>query len=251
MRVGLAAVLLALALCRAALAAGPAADERGAVARVIDGATFELADGRTVRLAALDLPPPERHRALAEAARGALAALVEGRAVWLAARGAATDRYGRLVAHATDANGRWLQAELVARGLARVVIAADDRAPLGALLAREAEAREARRGLWALPQYRILGADDAARFLDTFQLVEGEVRDVARKGGRVFLNFGADWRSDFTVLVPAAARRRFEALDLDLAALQGRMVRVRGWIEWYNGPLIEISRPEEIEVIER
>lgn len=251
MRIGLAAILLAAILSLPAFAAGPAADEHGAVARVIDGATFALADGRTVRLAALDLPPPERHRALAEAARGTLAALVERREVGLAARGAGTDRYGRLVAHAIDADGRWIQAELVAKGLARVAIAADDRAPLGTLLAREAEAREARRGLWALPQYRVLSADEAARFLDTMQLVEGEVRGVARNGGRVFLNFGADWRSDFTVLVPAAARRRFAGHGLDLEALQGQMVRVRGWIEWYNGPLIEIARPEQIEVIER
>lgn len=251
MRAGLAAAVLAAALCRAALAAGPTADQHGAVARVIDGATFALADGRTVRLAALDLPPPERHRALAEAARGTLAALVERREVGLAASGAGTDRYGRLVAHVVAPQGRWVQAEMVAKGLARVAIAAEDDAPLGLLLAREAEARQARRGLWALPQYRVLRADEAARFLDTMQLVEGEVRGVARNGGRVFLNFGADWRSDFTVLVPAAARRRFAGRGLDLEALQGQMVRVRGWIEWYNGPLIEIARPEQIEVIER
>jgi hypothetical protein len=29
------------------------------------------------------------------------------------------------------------------------------------------------------------------------------------------------------------------------------MVRVRGWIKSYNGPLIEMAQPEQIEVLER
>ena len=39
-----------------------------------------------------------------------------------------------------------------------------------------------------------------------------------------------------------------EAAGLDLMSLPGRRIRVRGWVEWWNGPMIEISHPQEIEV---
>jgi hypothetical protein len=68
--------------------------------------------------------------------------------------------------------------------------------------------------------------------------------------GRVYLNFGADWKSDFTVTLAPAVRRVFEAEGIDPLVYDGKRVRVRGWIESYNGPMIEASHPEQIEVIE-
>ncbi len=35
--------------------------------------------------------------------------------------------------------------------------------------------------------------------------------------------------------------------DIDLLH---RLVRVRGWVKRFNGPLIEVTHPEQIEVIE-
>jgi micrococcal nuclease len=257
------AVLLAVAAGPAlavALPAGPEAGDRVRVAAVLDGATFALADGRTVRLAALDVPRPSgepspaaasrRDRAAAEA-RDALAGLVAGHEVALTAASRPVDRYGRMLAHVVDAQGRWVQAEMVTRGLARVTVFADERTGLAALLALEAEARAARRGIWALPEYRVVSAEQALRHVDTFQLVEGRVLNVEQKGGRTYLNFGADWRTDFTVLVPAAIRRQLVAGGLDPSRYEGKMVRVRGWIKSRNGPLLELVQPEQIEVLER
>ena len=67
--------------------------------------------------------------------------------------------------------------------------------------------------------------------------------------GRAYLNFGPDWRSDFTVSAASAARRLFERDGHDLIALEGRIIRVRGWIKWWNGPMIELTHPEQIEVL--
>ena len=120
---------------------------------------------------------------------------------------------------------------------------------LAALLALEAEARGARRGLWALPEFRVITSNEAIRHLDSFQLVQGRVRNVDRKAGRTFVNFGEDWRSDFTVEIAARLRRHLAAVGLDPADYQGKMVRVRGWIKSRNGPLIELVQPEQIEVI--
>lgn len=233
--------------------------DRGRVASVIDGSTFALADGRTIRLAALDVPRPAgagervggRRQAIAVSAHEALSALLGGGEVALAPVGRGVDRYGRLVAQVADAQGRWVQAEMVARGFARVTIFADEGAGLRPLLGLEAEARGARRGLWALPEFRVIGTDEAARHLDSFQLVEGRVRAVERKSGRTFLNFGDDWRNDFTVSISAKVRRQLATGGLDPAGCEGKMVRVRGWIRSRNGPLIELVQPEQIEVIAR
>ena len=247
-----------------ALAVGlPPGPDTGApirVADIVDGATLILADGRTVRLAGLDVPRPAGERRPASGGRGdlvaaqakeALAALVAGHDVGLTVAARPVDRYGHTMAHVVDPQGRWVQAEMVTRGLARVAIFADERTGLAELLALEAAAREARRGIWALPEYRIVDAEQALRHLDTFQIVEGRIRTVERKGGRTYLNFGADWRSDFTVLVPAPIRRQLAAAGLDLSRHEGRMVRVRGWIKSRNGPMIELAQPEQIEVLER
>jgi hypothetical protein len=62
---------------------------------------------------------------------------------------------------------------------------------------------------------------------------------VGEGGGRIYLNFADDWRSDFTISieqdVPALA-----AAGIDLKGLAGKPVRVRGWIEWRNGPILPL-----------
>jgi micrococcal nuclease len=208
-----------------------------AVLEVTDATTLRLESG-PARLAALHVPH-------AEPARRALAALVDGRR--LDALGTpARDRHGRLLAQFARDDGLWLQGELVRRGLAMVWTRADARERAAELLAIEAEARAAGRGLWA---------DRPVRTAETvrpnrFAVVEGTVAETARVRGRVYVNFGADWRTDLTVAIAAADLPAFKAAGLDPLKLKGRRVRVRGWLEDYNGPYLEADHPEMIEVLD-
>ena len=118
-----------------------------------------------------------------------------------------------------------------------------------ALRVPAAAARAARRGIWAHPFYAVRTAAEAARHIGGFELVEGRVREVAIVRGRAYLNFGADWREDFTVTLAPAERRRFEAEGFAPELYRWRLVRVRGWLKSYNGPMIEATHPEQIEVI--
>jgi hypothetical protein len=77
----------------------------------------------------------------------------------------------------------------------------------------------------------------------------GRVRETAEVRGRIFLNFGEDWREDFTVMIAPKRTDSFEDAGMDLLGLKGRWIRVRGWIESYNGPMIEATHPEQIEVM--
>jgi micrococcal nuclease len=64
----------------------------------------------------------------------------------------------------------------------------------------------------------------------------------------IYLNFGTDWRTDFTVRVRHAALAG--ALGgIDLEGLAGRTVEVRGVVLEAGGPLIELSHPEQLQVL--
>jgi endonuclease YncB( thermonuclease family) len=221
-------------------------------AQIIDGDTIGLSDGRVVRLAGIMAPkPPWAPEPLATAATRILARLVGERTLGLAPTGAGIDRHGRVLAHVFDRDGSWLQAELVRRGAVRVDTLPDGRERAGELLRLEAEARAARRGVWASRAFAVRDPETARRYLDRFELVEGRVLKASTVAGRVYLNFGPDWRDDFTVAVPRENRPTFSAAGLDLRALQGKIIRVRGWIQWRDGPLIEAIHPEQIEVLEQ
>ena len=46
-----------------------------------------------------------------------------------------------------------------------------------------------------------------------------------------------------------AALRRFAADEFDIESLAGLRIRVRGWIKSFNGPMIDATHPEQIEVL--
>lgn len=43
--------------------------------------------------------------------------------------------------------------------------------------------------------------------------------------------------------------RRFRTAKLDVKSLAGKRIRVRGWVELYNGPEMEIASPAAIETL--
>ena len=224
----------------------------GVVAAASDGDTLQLTDGRVLRLAAI--MAPKGAEPLADAARGALAQAI-GRSLLLEFGPRRTDRHGRLLAQvwlaAADGTKEvWLQEMLLTQGLARVASTDETRALVPALLSREAQARDSRRGLWADASYRVRTPADAGDALDSFQIVEGRVlaAALARSGG--YLNFGADYKTDFTLSFNREALQRLQESGIVFKSLQGVRLRARGWLRSFNGPLIDITHPEQIEVLE-
>ncbi len=193
--------------------------------------------------------PPDHPWPLAAQAADALATLAQGATIRIEPTPQGSDRYGRLLGQAFLADGRWLQGELLRAGLARVVTTTDSRARAPEMLAIEAVARAAHRGLWSSPVYAIRSPIEVHDQAGDFAVVEGAVVEARRVKNRIYLNFGADWRTDFTVTIDTANLPLFESVGLDPLALAGQRVRVRGWVERYNGPTIEATHPEQIEVL--
>ena len=162
----------------------------------------------------------------------------------------ARDRYGRLTAQ-IFAKGEWVQGRLLRQGL---VVADPDTvsAPCAPAMAEaEAAARTAHTGHWSDGGFAVRAPEDLDNRAGTFQIVEGAVVTAAIVNGRAYLNFGADYKKDFTVTVAPADMKAFRTAKVDLKKLAGHRVRVRGWIELFNGPEIELSQPAALEILDR
>jgi nuclease-like protein len=181
-----------------------------------------------------------------------MSTLTHARGVTLAVVPPKEDRYGRLRAQIfldDQSDDAWLQAAMLKRGLARVEIAPDRRECARDLMAIEAQARAARYGIWSNPAYAVRTPGNLWRDGGTFQIVEGKVLTATLKDGRAYLDFGPNFRTDFTVTISPADMKAFKTAGVDPRDYAGKSVRVRGWVENHNGPEIAVAVPEDIEVI--
>ena len=234
----------------------------GKVRAITDGRSFTLEDGREIRLAGIEvplLPGPGDLGTGAKAglaARAALESIIAGQNVELRQKDVA-DPYGRMPALVYVTQGMSLESvahELLAKGFARVSAHVGERPCADELLARERAARQAKLGLWGEPYYVIVAAESGAELVagrGHFMLAEGKVWSVRESGGTIYVNFGRQWSQALTVTILKRNERMFAAAGIEPKRLENRRIRVRGWVEERNGPRIEATRPEQIEIAER
>ncbi len=225
------------------------------VASVVDGDTVVLDDGRQVRLVGIQAPKLALGRAgfedwpLASESKAHLEALSLGKRVTLRLPTTAADRHGRVLAHLVTVAGIWLQGEMLSSGMARVYTFNDNRLLAAEMLDREAAARNRAAGLWGLEFYKLRTPWTVRHDINTFQVIEGRVVDVATVGKWTYINFGKNWRTDFTARFDRKAAKLFDHAGLDAPALKGQRVRVRGWVHQRNGAMVDITHPEQVEVL--
>jgi micrococcal nuclease len=236
-------------------------DDGGAslVTEIRGGDTLILEDGRSVRLFGALLPRRGGDIETASQARDAaekqIAELALGKVVQLQLGAARRDRYGRIMAQVFVGQGEeriWLQEKLIANGLVRVMSSKENRLCILGLLAAEKAARDGRLGNWASGLFSVKPAaseDLLAGLAQSFEIIEGRVENVAEVKGRVYLNFGRNWRRDFTATMSGDAVKLFPGEAGALSKLKGQLVRVRGWLENMNGPSISITHPEQLELL--
>jgi endonuclease YncB( thermonuclease family) len=143
--------------CLAAAPAPPKEARRAQVARAVDGDTLEFTDGTKARLIGINTPesvdPRRPVQAYGKEAAAYTRKLTEGKEVQYVLGRTPRDKYGRLLAWVWLSDGTFLNALLVRDGYAQVYTFADNPDHADLLLACQREAREANRGLWALPEY--------------------------------------------------------------------------------------------------
>jgi endonuclease YncB( thermonuclease family) len=233
-----------------------------AVVRVIDAETVLLDDHQEIRLIGAlaprspDLSPRAQPWRPEEAATDALRALVLGRSVSLATSGRLVDRYGRRLAHVFVEQGGervWVQGEMLVAGHARAYGLPGSYACMPEMLAHERVARQAGSALWGNVAYAVRSARrtrELMRRRNSYEIVVGTIAKVAVMKARTFINFGADWRRDFTAGIEGRVLRANPELAKTLSSLEGKRVEVRGWIQYRNGPYIDIEDPSQIAPVD-
>jgi hypothetical protein len=202
------------------------------------------------RLALLDPPRPTEQAAWQQALKALLTDHPQ-----MVLRAMAPDRWDRKAGQIyRQSDGLWLQRAMVLQGVAVVRAVPDDDhsspSTLKALLAAEEQARTARRGLWAHARQVEPATPNLSTNDGHLHLVQGTIHSVSEVRSVWYLNFGADWRKDFTVRLDRTQKAAWDQAGLPaLDSLSGHEVRVRGWIRWANGPLIDLYSPFMMEFL--
>lgn len=132
----------------------PVSDEavKVKVTRVVDGDTFEIDDGRKVRMIGINTPESVDPRRAVEyygkEASRYTKSLMEGKEVFLLEGTTPEDRYGRILGWVWLSDGTFVNGDLIYQGYAQVYTFADNPEHANYLLTLQRDAREAGRGLW-------------------------------------------------------------------------------------------------------
>ena len=236
--------------------------------QIINALTIRLNDDRIIQLSGIEIPDltPYDAGAIALQAQEELKRLLPNRKIRLyLTKGSDKGRVNRMGyelaqvelpprVHTGDQSSEhiWLQGYLLLNGLARA--RPNERNPemVAQMYALEEKARQAGVGMWnaeQYPQYKILDPLNDTIPLNDFAIVEGIVKSVATVRNTTYLNFGQNWRDDFTIAIDGNLRREFSKTGQNLLSLQGQRVRVRGWAEDYNGPFIRLEDLSLIELL--
>lgn len=236
------------ALERVTAPATGADEEAVAVEKVIDGDTIVIQGGERVRLLGVDAP--EQGEPFYDQARDFQEKVVLGSRVRVVScKEEPRDSYGRTLAFVGKGNVD-VGEELLRHGLARTLFLG----PCGREAAStyrkvEREAFRTSRGLWSLQDPRRVSHDEAARYIGCMMTVTGKVLKV-HEGPKAFhLNFGPDYRTDFTIVI---FRKDLPRLIREgLAPVTGyrqRSVEVTGLIKDFNGPEIVVESADQLIV---
>jgi len=231
------------------------------VAHIIDGDTFVTKSGEHIRLVGINTPEKARGEGkskrpaepYAHQARTALSALLKNQTVTLKLGKKKKDKYKRWLAD-VYVNNVWINGKMIEQGAAHVYSFPDTvTANTHKLLALEDAARAQNQGLWALSRYQLHNANTmqgvSKKLVGHFHLVEGKIATVADVKNRLYLNFGDNWRTDFTAEIRPQDRKKFTAAGISKSNLIGKTVLVRGIIKPVNGMMITLTHPEQIKVI--
>jgi micrococcal nuclease len=222
------------------------------LAGAIDAETMRLDDGRLIRPAGIHISGDLGLDGIVAAMRS----MAGGSQVWLFGVATDPDRKGRISAQLVfsdqqDRPARWLQGELLTSGRAVYFPSTGLPEPLARMmLEREATARRNGRGVWAEPANQVLSAGAPASIQPGFHLVEGRVVSIGESRHSLFLNFGPDYRKDFTVVVQRSDRDGFNGGLQAVKALKGRQIRVRGYVFQRGGPAIRAMHQQVLEILD-
>lgn len=164
---------------------------------------------------------------------------------------AGRDRMGNQLAQAVinTTPPQWVQGVMIGSGLAWEDSTPASRSMAKDLLAIEDKARATAQGFWAAPGMAVRKADAIGTARDEFMIITGTAVDTTDKKLVFFANYGDDWKTDFTIRLSKENLRDNFPPGFHIGLLKDKPIRIRGWVTETNGPMIELTHPEQLEFL--
>jgi len=105
------------------------------------------------------------------------------------------------------------------------------------------------RGLWASKSLRVLYADNADEGEGQLRFVRGRVRYAYEGRSWTYLNFGRDYKTDFTIMIKPRLARQMSEGGQPPSSFEGKRIEVYGLIHQENGPAVELTSGANIRII--
>ncbi len=226
------------------------------VSECIDGDTVKLDSGQVVRFIGLDTPELHKktgenwvdvNEPLALEAKQLNERLVKGKLVRLEFDVELRDKYSRFLAYCFVDNV-FVNERILEEGLGLLYTRPPNVRYNEILVAAQKRARNNQKGLWSNEQF--ISARDAANYIGSIASVEGKVLKVRESEKVIYLNFGKDYKKDFTVVIFRQDLASFFAAGINPVKFKNKTLRVFGKVKDYNGPEIIARHPSQIEVLE-
>jgi micrococcal nuclease len=223
--------------------------------KIIDGDTFRLANGDTVRLIGIDAP--ELSQPGGEVSSEYLAYLLLGKPITLEKGSEDRDNYNRLLRFVYVGN-LCINEEMIRQGYAEARYLPGS--PIREYyLQLEIQAEAARAGLWSdnvfQPRFQVdwdtdvpvITWSDAENYYNQYVIIEGIIVDTFNSGRVCFLNFHTDYQY-CTAVIFACDLPGFP--DTPDTYYLGRKVQIIGIIKQYKGsPEIIVKTPDQIRIL--
>lgn len=229
------------------------------VVKVSDGDTVLTSEGEWIRLLGIDTPEMgyrnlqgkyvEDPAPQAREAKTYLESLVANKECFLEYDQELKDHFGRTLAYLyRKQDGLAINKDILSRGLAVSSFYPPNIKHSDGFMLVQAEAREKTKGLWSL---KAVDASDASDYIGQIRTVRGIVKSVYLGKRFCYLNFGDDYRTDFTIEIAKKNLKYFRDLpERPEKWYTGKKVEVSARLKERNGPLIQVALPKQIRIIE-
>ena len=220
------------------------------VARVTDGDTIVLEDGRRVRVIgvnALEMNSKAAEDQIwADTAKTALNSWIGDKPVKLVIGKSEHDRYGRTLAHLLLENGRNAAEKLIENGLALAVSVGKNSACAEHFQQIENQTRQNKRGIWQKPGDWLVDTTTLRGNERGFRLVISQVKSVRGKKRKTILYL----RNGLEVKLGSQWRALTDTLPIGVESLVGKTVAIKGWLSSSSGRIkVTLNHPANLRVV--
>ena len=227
--------------------------ETAQVARVYDGDTVKLADGRKLRLIGINTPERGRDGKQDEpfylAAKKQLQDIIRKNhnQIKIAFGKDKHDRYKRLLAHIFTSDDENITATLIKNGMGFTIAVPPNIHLLNCYQDAEADAQKNKRGIWRHQFSRAINATSLNKFTRGFHLVKGTVDRIGESRSSFWLNLNSKPGTKFALRILKKDISYFN--QLHPKDLINRQLTARGWIYETKGEQrMTIHHPASLQI---